>query len=108
MKKIELSEVLKKNFSIKKVNNLRAAGKKKAPVMVEYPGNVWFPSGILADIPDGKKVHRFRIAGNKLEFSFLGDPIEYLHSCICIRAYMYENRIIIPQGYGDGYVVITI
>lgn len=108
MKKVNLAEVLKKNFHIKKVKSLQVVGKKETAVLVKYPGNVWFKSGLTATIPDGKKVNRFRIVGGVLEFGFLGDPIEYLHSCICKKAYMYDNKIILPQSYGQGYVVITL
>lgn len=107
MKKVKLAEVLKKNFYIKKVNKLSVAGKKQSPVLVKYPGNVWYPSGIVADIPDGKKVHRFRIIDDKLEFTFIGEPLEFMNSCICARAYTYDNKIILPQGLGGGYVVLT-
>lgn len=108
MKKIEIAEVLKKNFCIKKVNSLRVVGKKETDVLVKFPGNLWFKSGMVAPISDGQKVHRFRINDGKLEFTFLGDSVEYLHSCMCKKAYMYDNgKIILPQGLGGGYVVLT-
>ena len=107
MKKIDLKEVLKKNFHIKKISRLSQAGKKEVPVLVLGAGG-WIPSGTLADIPDGRKVHKFRITGETLEFHFLGDPIEYLHSCRCERAYLHGSKIILPQGLGEGYVIITL
>lgn len=108
MEKIKIDEVLKKNFHIKKISRLAIAGKKEVPVLVQYPGNVWFKSGLTAKVSDGKKVHRWRVLGDTLEFHFLGDPIEFIHSCKCERAYLYDNKIILPQGYGEGYVVITL
>lgn len=108
MKKVELVEVLKKNFHVKKIKNLAVAGKKESPVLVQDSNGKWVNSGVTATIPDGKKVHRYRINDNKLEFTFLGDSVEFLNSCICTRAYMYENKIILPQGLGGGYVILTI
>lgn len=108
MKKVNLKEVLKRNFHIKKVNNLALAGREEVAVLVQDSKGKWKNSGISATIPDGQKVHRFRVVGDKLEFSFLGDSIEFLHSCICKKTYMCDNgNIILPQGYGEGYVVLT-
>ena len=111
MEKIKIDEngkILGKNFYIKKIKNLAVVGKKQMPVFIQDSSNNWIPSGANAPIYDGQKTHKFRVVGNKLEFHFIGSPIEYLHSCSCERAYKFDNRIILPQGYGDGYVVITL
>lgn len=108
MKKVNLKEVLKRNFYIKKVKSLSVAGRDEVAVLVKYPGGVWHPSDIVLKISDGQKAHRFRVVDDKLEFTFLGDSVEFLNSCLCARAYMYDNgKIILPQGLGGGYVILT-
>ena len=108
MEKIKIDEILEKNFYIKKIKNLAVMAKEQLPILVQDRNGDWVPSGELAPIYDGPKTYGFRVVGSKLEFHFIGDPIKYQHSCSCDRAYKYENRIILPQGCGEGYVVITL
>lgn len=108
MKRVILNEVLKKNFCIKKVKSLAIISRKELPVLVQDSNGNWIPSGRLAPSYDGQQTYDFRIVDNKLEFNFLGDPVKYQHSCLCDRAYMYDDKIILPQGLGNGYVVLTL
>lgn len=108
MKKIKIEETLKKNFCIKKAKSLAAIGKKQLPVLVQDDNGKWIPSGRSAPSYDGQRTYTFRVVDNKLEFGFIGDPVKYLHSCLCNRAYTYEDKIILPQGLGQGYVIITL
>lgn len=108
MKKVNLNEVLKRNFHIKKAKNLAVIGKKQLPVLVQDINGEWIESGRLAPIYDGQRTYAFRVVDNKLEFNFIGDSVKYLHSCLCDKAYKHDNKIILPQGLGEGYVILTL